>query len=202
MSTKLHTKNYSNSDQLFIWVNLDEEIPQGDPVRLVDAIVESLDLKRFKKLYRECGRCAYHPKMMLKIILYAYLDNTYSCRKIEELLRYDIRFKWLAAQECTDFITINRFRIRVKNEINNIFTHVVLLLANRGFITLDEEYIDGTKIESKANKYTLVWRKTGEKNRAKLQEKMRVLLQQIDEEIVKDKAAETEVVESTPEALT
>ena len=94
MSTKLHTKNYSNSDQLFIWVNLDEEIPQGDPVRLVDAIVESLDLKRFKKLYRECGRCAYHPKMMLKIILFAYMNNIYSCRKIEELLRYDIRFKW------------------------------------------------------------------------------------------------------------
>ena len=79
---------------------------------------------------------------------------------------------------------------------------VVLLPADRGFITLDVEYIDGTKIESKANKYTLVWRKTGEKNRAKLQEKMRVLLQQIDEEIVKDKAAETEVVESTLEALT
>ena len=59
-----------------------------------------------------------------------------------------------------------------------------------------------TKIESKANKYTLVWRKTGDKNRAKLQEKMRVLLQQIDEEIVKDEAAESEVVESTPEALT
>ena len=202
MSTKLHTKDYSNSDQLFIWVNPVEEIPQGDTARLVDAIVEALPLKGFKKLYRERGRCAYHPKMMLKIILFAYMNNTYSCRKIEELLRYDIRFKWLAAQECPDFITINHFRIRVKNEINNIFTHVVLLLADRGFIALDEEYIDGTKIESKANKYTLVWRKTGDKNRAKLQEKMRVLLQQIDEEIVKDKAAETEVVESTPEALT
>ena len=202
MSTKLHTKDYSNSDQLFIWVNPVEEIPQGDTARLVDAIVEALPLKGFKKLYRERGRCAYHPKMMLKIILFAYMNNIYSCRKIEELLRYDIRFKWLAAQESPDFITINHFRIRVKNEINNIFTHVVLVLANRGFIALDVEYIDGTKIESKANKYTLVWRKTGEQNRAKLQEKMRVLLQQIDEEIVKDKAAETEVVESTPEALT
>ena len=117
-------------------------------------------------------------------------------------VRRDIHYIWLAAQERPDFVTINRFRNRVKNEVNNIFTQVVLLLADRGFITLDEEYIDGTKIESKANKYTLVWRKTGENNRAKLQEKMRVLLQQIDEEIVKDKAAETEVVESTPEALT
>ena len=78
----------------------------------------------------------------------------------------------------------------------------MLLLADRGFITLDVEYIDGTKIESKANKYTFVWRKTVEKNRAKLQEKIRVLLQQIDEEIAQDKAAETESVEFTPEALT
>ena len=79
---------------------------------------------------------------------------------------------------------------------------MVLLLADRGFITLDVEYIDGTKIESKANKYTFVWRKTVEKNRAKLQEQIRVLLQQIDEEIAQDKAAETEAVEFTPEALT
>ena len=202
MSTKLHTKNNSNSDQLFIWVNLEEEIPQGDPVRLVDAIVESLDLKRFKKLYHECGRCAYHPKMMLKIILYAYLDNTYSCRKIEELLRYDIRFKWLAAQESPDFITINRFRNRVKNEIGNIFTLIVLKLAEKGFISLDVEYVDGTKVESKANKYTFVWRKSVEKNREKLQEKLRILLQQIDEVIVQEKAAEGGKADITTEELT
>ena len=85
-------------------------------------------------------------------------------------VRRDIHYIWLAAQERPDFVTINRFRNRVKNEINNIFTQVVLLLADRGFITLDVEYIDGTKIESKANKYTFVWRKTVEKNRAKLQE--------------------------------
>ena len=64
------------------------------------------------------------------------------------------------------------------------------------------EGVDGAKREARASGDALVGRKTGEGNRAKLQEKMRVLLQQIDEEIVKDKAAETEVVESTPEALT
>ena len=202
MSTKLHTKSYSNNDRLFFLLNPNEDIAENDPVRIVDAIVENLDLRDFKKLYRERGRCAYHPKMMLKIILYAYMNNIYSCRKIERQVRRDIHYIWLAAQERPDFVTINRFRNRVKNEINNIFTQVVLLLAERGFITLDVEYIDGTKIESKANKYTFVWRKTVEKNRAKLQEKIRVLLQQIDEVIVQDKTAEAEVVEFTPEALT
>ena len=179
-----------------------EEIPQGDTARLVDAIVEALPLKGFKKLYRERGRCAYHPKMMLKIILFAYMNNIYSCRKIEELLRYDIRFKWLAAQESPDFITINRFRNRVKNEIGNIFTLIVLKLAEKGFISLDVEYVDGTKVESKANKYTFVWRKSVEKNREKLQEKLRILLQQIDEVIVQEKAAEGGKADITTEELT
>lgn len=201
MSTNLHTKSYNNNDRLFFLLTPNEDIAENDPVRVVDAIVESLDLKEFKKLYRERGRCPYHPKMMLKIILYAYMNNIYSCRKIERQVQRDIHYIWLAAQERPDFVTINRFRNRVKKEINNIFTQVVLLLAERGFITLDVEYIDGTKIESKANKYTFVWRKTVEKNRRKLQEKIRVLLQQIDEVIAQDKAAEAETVEFTPETL-
>ena len=201
MSTKLHTKSYSNNDRLFFLLNPSEDIAVNDPVRVVDAVVESLDLREFKKLYRERGRCPYHPKMMLKIILYAYMNNVYSCRKIERQVQRDIHYIWLAAQERPDFVTINRFRNRVKKEINNIFTQVVLLLAERGFITLDVEYIDGTKIESKANKYTFVWRKTVEKNRTKLQEKIRVLLQQIDEDIAQDKAAESEFVEFTADTL-
>lgn len=202
MSTKLHTKSYSNNDKLFFLLNPSEDIAQDDPVRIVDVIVESLDLQDFKKLYRERGRCAYHPKMMLKVILYAYMNNIYSCRKIERQLRRDIHFIWLAAQERPDFVTINRFRNRVKKEINAIFTQVVLLLAERGFISLDVEYVDGTKIESKANKYTFVWRKTVEKNRAKLQEKIRVLLRQIDDTIAQDKTAESEPATFTPESLT
>lgn len=187
---------------MFLTVNPNEDIAESDPVRVVNAIVESLDLKEFKKLYHERGRCPYHPKMMLKIILYAYMNNIYSCRKIEKAVQRDIHYIWLAAQERPDFVTINRFRNRVKNDINNIFTQVVLVLADKGFITLDVEYINGTKIESKANKYTFVWRKTVEKNRAKLQEKIRFLLGQIDDVIAQDKAAESNKVDFTPETLT
>ena len=201
MSTKLHTKSYNNK-RLFLTVNPNEDIAENDPVRVVDAIVEGLDLREFKKLYHEKGRCPYHPKMMLKIILYAYMNNIYSCRKMERAVQRDIHYIWLAAQEQPDFVTINRFRNRVKKEINNIFTQVVLVLADKGFITLDVEYIDGTKIESKANKYTFVWRKTVEKNRAKLQEKIRVLLGQIDDAVAQDKAAETDKVDFTPDTLT
>ena len=117
----------------------------------------------FHKKYKATGRCPYHPKMMLKVIIYAYMNNIYSCRKIEKLLLRDIHYIWLSGNEHPDFITINRFRNRVKEEINTVFTQLVLVLADKGFISLDVEYIDGTKIESKANKYTFVWRKTVEK---------------------------------------
>ena len=69
----------------------------------------------------------------------------------------------------------------MKDEINKIFTQLVLILAEKGFVTLDVEYVDGTKIESKANKYTFVWRKTVEQNRAKLMKKTGVLLDQIND---------------------
>jgi len=99
---------------------------------------------------------------------------------------------WLGDSRKPDFNTINRFRNRFKDEIGNIFTEIVLLLAEKGYITLEVEYIDGTKIESKANKYTFVWRRTTEKNRAKLIEKIKVLLGQIDDAIAQEKAEEYE----------
>ena len=180
---------------------IDKDIAEEDPVRLVSGIVESLDLSSFRKLYKERGRSPYDPKMLLKVIIYAYMNNIYSCRKIERSLKRDVHFIWLAGYEQPDFITINRFRNRVKHEINNVFTQLVLLLNAKGLVTLDVEYIDGTKIESKANKYTFVWRKTVEKNRAKLLEKIRVLLSQVDDAIAQDKAA-AEAVSFTPETLT
>ena len=143
----------------------------------------------------------HHPQMMLKVILYAYMNNIYSCRRIESLLKRDIHFIYLAGYEQPDFITINRFRNRVKKEINNIFTQVVLILSAKGLISLDVEYIDGTKIESKANKYTFVWRKTVEKNRANLQEQIRTLLLQVDDVIAQDNAAKKEGVEFTADLL-
>lgn len=181
---------------------IDEDIAEDDPVRVVDAVVESLNLEDFKKLYHERGRSPYNPKMLLKVVIYAYMNNIYSCRKIEKRLLRDIHFIWLAGYNKPDFITINRFRNRVRNEINNIFTQLVLILAGKGFVSLDVEYIDGTKIESKANKYTFVWRKTVEKNRAKLMEKISVLLSQIDDAIAQDNVSENEKVGFTPGQLT
>ena len=200
---KLHFRDYTPNQLVLFPQRIDENISENDPVRIINSIVDSLDLSLFYGLYSEVGRNAYHPRMMLKVVLYAYMNNTYSCRKMESLLLRDIHYIWLAGYEKPDFITINRFRNRVKDEINNIFTQVVIILALKGLISLDVEYIDGTKIESKANKYTFVWRKHVEKDRAKLMEKISVLLSQIDDAIAQDNAAELqEQIEFAPSLVT
>ena len=200
---KIHFRPYIPNQTVLFPQRIDEDIAKNDPVRMVDALVESLNLESFRKLYKECGRSPYHPKMMLKVILYAYMNNIYSCRKIEKLLHRDIHYIWLAGHEKPDFITINRFRNRVKKEINEVLTQIVLLLSAKGFISLNVEYVDGTKIESKANKYTFVWRKTVERNRERLMKKIHVLLGQIDDAIAQEKSSENdEKVEFTPAMLT
>lgn len=182
---------------------IDEDIAADDPVRVLDALVENLNLQHLEKLYKRRGRSPYHPKMMLKVILYAYMNNIYSCRKIEKLLLYDIRYIWLAGYEKPDFVTINRFRNLMKQEINEVFTQIVLLLATKGFISLNVEYVDGTKIESKANKYTFVWKKNVVRNRKRLIEKIHTLLAQIDDEIAQEQSSTgNEKIEVTPELLT
>ena len=198
---KIHFRPYTPNQTVLFPQRIDEDIAPDAPVRIVNAIVDSLDLDNFRWLYKGTGRCPYHPKMMLKAILYAYMNNVYSCRKIEQLLLRDIHYIWLAGYEKPDFITINRFRNRVKDEINNVFTQLVLILADKGFISLDVEYVDGTKIESKANKYTFVWRKSVERNRAKLMDKIRVLLEQVDESIAQENAPQDTPVEFTPSML-
>jgi transposase len=198
---KLHFIPYNPKQMVLFPQRIDEDIAKNDPVRIINGVVESLNLENFRKLYKERGRSPYNPKMLLKVIIYAYMNNVYSCRKIEKLLLRDIHFIWLAGYNKPDFITINRFRNRVKDEINNVFTQLVLILASRGFVSLDVEYIDGTKIESKANKYTFVWRKTVVGNRNKLMDKIKVLLEQIDETIAQDNVSEDTKIEFTPAQL-
>ena len=201
MPENLHFRSYDPDQTLLFPQRIDRDIPKDDPVRILKSVIESLDLSGFKKLYHERGRSPYHPKMMLMVILYSYMNNVYSCRKIEKLLYRDIYYIWLSGYQKPDFATINRFRNRVKNEIGHIFTLLVLILVEKGFVTLEVEYLDGTKIESKANKYTFVWRKSVERNREKLLEKIRMLLQQINEQMAQDKAADVDTLELTPQTL-
>ena len=125
---KLHFRLYIPNQTFLFPQRIDENIAANDPVRIVNAVVDNLNLESFKKLYKETGRCA-HPKMMPKVIIYAYMNNIYSCRKIEKLLLHAIHYIWLSGNGHPDFIIVNRFRNRVKEEMSSLHLLSLYLLG-------------------------------------------------------------------------
>lgn len=151
-------KDYNQQQNWLLPPSIEELIPQDHPVRIVNGVIEHLDLQPLIKAYSKDGQPSYHPKMMLKVMVYAYMDNTYSSRKIEKAMRENINFMWLSNKQVADHNTIARFRSKKLKEVfKDIFKQVVLLLAQEGLVTLKQVYTDGTKIESVAGRYTFVW---------------------------------------------
>src|ERR1035437_5172917 len=95
-------KSYNQGQITLFPTSLDEKIPQCSPVRLINQIVDNLDITKVFDTYKGGGTSAYHPRMMLKVVLYSYLNNMYSCRKIEQALQDRVSFMWLSGNPKTD----------------------------------------------------------------------------------------------------
>lgn len=188
---KIRFKELTSNQSVLFPSNLLERIPDNHPVLIVNQVVEELNLEKLFSSYHKRGASAYHPRMLLKVLFYAYLCNIYSCRKIAKALQENIYFMWLSGNSTPDFRTINRFRGEgLKEDIKELFTQIVLLLQEAGYVSLDIQYIDGTKIESASNRYTFVWRGSVEKYKSKLEDKIRDVLSLVDKHIEQDRAAE------------
>ncbi len=184
---KVSFKNQTgNSPELFP-INIFDKIPENHPVRLVDSVVNNLDISDITTMYLGGGNSAYHPRMMIKVLFYSYLSNIYSCRKIERALTENIHFMFISGNSTPGFRTINEFRGKIlKDKIKDLFAEVVKMLVELGYISLDVQYIDGTKIEAKSNKYTFVWRGSVEKYKEKLETKINTILSDIEANIKSD----------------
>jgi len=158
---KPNFKEYNQQQNWLFPPSIEELIPEDHPVRIVNGVIEQLDLKLLTEVYAKEGRPSYHPKMLLKVMVYAYMDNIYSSRKIEKAMRENINFMWLSGKQVADHNTLARFRShKLKDVFKDIFKQVVMLLAEEGLVKLKEVYTDGTKIESVAGRYTFVWGKS------------------------------------------
>ncbi|WP_144407019.1 IS1182 family transposase [Paenibacillus sp. IHBB 10380] len=163
-------------------MDLEEDIPPNHLVRVVNAAINRLDDAIFESAYPGGGRDSYHPKMLAKVIIYAYTQRIYSSRQIAKAVRENIMFMWIAGRQRPDFRTINRFRSeRMKNVLEAIFTTVLQFLVEENYVKLEHYFLDGTKIEANANRYTFVWGKAVVKHKAKLQEKVQTLFATIEE---------------------
>lgn len=165
----MNFKQYNQNQKVLFPHSFDDLIPEKHPVRIVDRLVEAINIQPLLKTYKKEGNPSYHPKMLLKVMLYAYMTNIYSSRKIEMTLRENINFMWLSSMTIVDHNTINRFRSnKLQDSFKEIFKQVVLMLASEGLITMKQIYTDGTKIEAQANRYSFVWGKSINTNKAKM----------------------------------
>ena len=180
-------KSYAQNEIALFPLNLEEMVPANHKARVVNAVIDRLDISAIESGYKSGGASIYHSRMLLKVITYAYLDNVYSCRRMETLLNEKVVYMWLSGMNRPDFRTINLFRSRrLKGVFEGLFTQVVTMLNEEGLVSLDVQYIDGTKIESAANRYTFVWRKRVEKSKAKLEAKIQAVLSEAEESVSKE----------------
>ncbi|MDS0526759.1 IS1182 family transposase [Clostridium sp. SHJSY1] len=189
LTNKLIQNNYNNNTnvyQLVFPVETGMLIAEDDSVRLLSQVMEELNYKELYKAYSTKGRNPdVEPKNLFKILVYAYMNDIYSSRKIETACKRDINFIWLLqGQKAPDHCAIARFRTeRLKDGIiDNLFGQLVTKLSELGEIQYKNIFIDGIKIEANANKYTFVWKKATNKFEAKLQIKISNLIQSINKE--------------------
>jgi transposase len=172
-------KAYNQQQAFLLPPSLDDLISSNHPVRVVNDVINEIDINPLLNKYKGGGTSSYHPAMLLKVVVYSYLVNIYSSRKMETAIKENIHLMWLSGMQKPDHHTLNRFRSeRLKSVLKKIFVQVVQLLAGQGLVSLKEVYVDGTKIEANANKYTFVWGNSIKSNKEKMKQQLDELWQQ------------------------
>lgn len=191
-TTKFQTKEVSfmfknyNMNQLILPLDLEMKLQENDIAFHIHRLVESIPAEAFAPFQKETGCPAYHPRMMLKIILCGYTQSVFSGRRIEDLTKDSVRMMWLAQGYEPSYRTINRFRIQpqMKELLRQCFVQFRCRLVEEKLIDQQAIFIDGTKLEANANKFTFVWKKSIEKHHANLVEKSNQVYEQLLEEQV------------------
>lgn len=154
--------------QLTLPVNYEHLIENNDSVVSFLEVIGGLNLSKFIKTSKK-GRQEYDPELMLRIILFAYMEGIHSLRKLEKACRTDIRFMYLAEDHRPSHMAFQRFiDHKLKYSIKDILTAVSKHLIKIDNIYTDIIYVDGTKIEANATKFSFVWKKAVLKHQARL----------------------------------
>jgi len=150
--------------------------------RVVNRVIDGLSLGALLQRYKSGGTSSYHPRMMLKVLIYAYTQRIYSSRQIAKALRENVNCMWLSGGNRPYFRTLNRFRgSRMKEVIGEVFTEILEYLMDEGYVKLETYFVDGTKVEANANSYRYVWAKNVRRYRGQLREKIGALLDEIEQ---------------------
>lgn len=174
-------KQYSPSQSLLLPPSLEDLIAPGHLVRVVSDVVDRMDISALINSYEGGGASAYHPRMMVKVLLYAYSVKIYTGRRIAKALQQDVTFMWLAAYNRPDFRTINNFRGGVlKQTIESLFAGMLDFLLEREYIRFENYFCDGSTFGANANRHKMVWKKNAQRYQAATEQKCRELFKEID----------------------
>ena len=163
------------NNQLVLVLNSEILLPEDAPVRVTSAQLEELDYRKLYEAYSSRGRKSVtDPRVLFKVMAYGYQCGIYSTRKLEEACKYRVDFMWLLENgRAPDHSTLSRFRTgRCAEAIEDLFYQYVQILETQGEVDHKSVFIDGTKIESRAGRYTFTWRGTAERNLAKVKQKV------------------------------
>jgi transposase len=168
-------------DQMFLLPpSLRDWLPENHLVYFVSDVVDHLDLSAIEAVYEkdDRGQPPYHPRMMTKILVYAYCIGVFSSRKIQKRLVEDVPFRVLAAGNEPDFRTISDFRKIHLNALQGLFEQVLRLALTAGAIKLGRVALDGSKIKANASKHKAMSYKRMKEDEQNLRGEVRELLKQ------------------------
>jgi len=134
--------------------SVDEWLPQRHLARFVVEIVEQLDLSSMSRTYRGSGSAAYHPSMLLGLMIYGYATGVFSSRKLERATHDSVAFRFIAANQHPDHDTLATFRKRFLGEIEGLFVTVLQLARQMGMLELGTVALDGTKVQANASRHS------------------------------------------------
>ena len=179
--------NYCNSKQGYLPLFLSDYLDLLDPVLTFDRLMDGIDLNKYLTDIPEytTGRLRYNPVNMLKTVLFGFMTSGYcSLRELEDNCKVNIRFMYLMDHQTPSYRTFGYFINEIlQDKIENIFNDINHAIFNEEHVDLQHLYIDGSKFEANANKYTWVWKKATEKFRYKLYEKITAEIEEINAEI-------------------
>lgn len=176
-------KKYDPNQPTFLPPSLDELLGETHMVRFVNHVIDQMDLDPILETYQGGGTSSYHPRMMLKILIYGYVERIHSCRAIAKAVGEQIPFMWLAAGNRPDFRTINHFRKHRLPEggIKGVFTQVVQMLVDLGLVDLADYTVDGTTLEANARRHSAVWAKNTARYKQSAIERIEAYFDQIQQ---------------------
>jgi len=200
--TQKKYNSFQESMQVVLPLNLGLVISADDSVRLLSHIIDNISIRRFV-VGRNIRRSV---RTMLKLLIYGYMNKTYSSRQIETLCKRDINFMWLLnGEKVPDHNTIARFRKNFPDEITDVFYQVVNALSEVREIDFENVFIDGTKLEANANRYSFVWKGANDKLMEKLFLKIEKYIERINltycMELVFERQKATEILENIRASL-